>query len=116
MKRKIVFGLMALILSSGLVAGCQFRQGSQVAVQDAQQKVIAYDGEEGKTAYDILKSKYQVETDQSSFGVMVKSINGLKSSDKEFWFYSVNDKQPDVAADKYVTKTSDKVKWEYKGM
>jgi hypothetical protein len=47
---------------------------------------------------------------------MVKSINGLAATDKEFWLYSVNGTQPNVAADKYVTKTGDKVVWEYKGM
>ncbi|PIT97484.1 hypothetical protein COT77_01185 [Candidatus Berkelbacteria bacterium CG10_big_fil_rev_8_21_14_0_10_41_12] len=81
-----------------------------------QSKTVSYDGEEGKTVYTILSEKYNVEADQSSFGVMIKSINGLASTDKEFWTYSVDGNFAEVAADKYVTHAGDKIVWEYKGM
>lgn len=78
-------------------------------------KSITYQGENGKTVYDILKAKYTVKADQSSYGVLVKSINGLKATDKEFWLYSVNGKSGEVAADKQTTVNSDRITWEYKG-
>jgi uncharacterized protein YxeA len=81
---------------------------------DWQSKVITYSGEEGKTVYEILKLGYQVEANEGSSGVMVNSINGLKATDKDFWLYSVNGQDATVAADKYFTKTSDQIKWEYK--
>lgn len=118
--KKIVIAIVAILVLGG--AGLwvhevrQTDKSSSSSVQQVQSKVINYDGEEGKTAYEILKSKYQVEVSESSLGIMVKSIGGLASSDKEFWLYSVNGQQPDVGADKYVTHAGDKVTWEYKGM
>jgi hypothetical protein len=111
--------LFAVVFACGLtlaLVGCSLNKVDSKVSQSVEQKVISYDGVESRTAYDLLKEKYKVEVDQSSFGVMVRSINGLKNSDKEFWLYSVNDKQPDVAADKYITKIGDKIKWEYKSM
>jgi len=86
------------------------------SVSSEAERVISYDGEEGKSAYEILKSKYEVEATEGSFGVMVSSINGLKATTTEFWLYSVNGTQPDVAADKYQTHAGDKITWDYKGM
>ena len=114
-KRILVVGLMAIMLAGGLT-GCNLKKSTSAITDQTQQKVITYNGVEGKTAYDLLREKYQVEADTSSFGVMVKSINGLAATDKEFWLYSVNGQQPSVAADKYQTKTGDKIEWDYKAM
>ena len=116
MKKRIILALAIVFVLTGALTGCDLKRNTTAVSETQQQKVITYDGVEGKTAYDLLKEKYKVEADQQSFGVMVKSINGLATTDKEFWLYSVNDQQPNVAADQYVTKTGDKVKWEYKGM
>ena len=115
---KIVIGIVLVLVLGGGVWAYETRQNSQSTnqSQEAQSKIINYDGEEGKSAYEILKSQYRVEASESSFGVMVNSINGLASTDKEFWLYSVNGHESDVAADKYTTHAGDKVVWEYKGM
>lgn len=116
MNKKLLF-ITAVICGLTLtLSGCNFKKVDTITNKTFGQEIINYDGIEGKTAYDLLKEKYKVEADQSSFGVMVKSIDGLKNSDNKFWLYSVNDKQPEVAADKYTTKAGDKIKWEYKGM
>lgn len=115
-KKRMLLIVATAILLTGTLTGCNLHKNTTAVSEVQEQKVIMYDGIDGKTAYDLLKEKYKVEADQQSFGVMVKSINGLVATDKEFWLYSVNDKPADVAADKYVTKTGDKVKWEYKGM
>jgi len=121
--KKLNIGLLLLVfivaLSAVGLSGCQYGSGeSQTKTENiAQSKVIVYAGEEGKSAYDILKSKYQLEADETgSMGVIVKSINGLASTDKEFWLYSVNGTPAEVAADKYITRSSDEIRWEYKGM
>ena len=80
-----------------------------------QNKEVSYQGKEGQSAFDILKSKYKVESNSSSLGVMVTAIEGVKQTDKEFWLYEVNGTQPDVGADKYVTKNTDTIKWQLKG-
>ncbi len=116
MNKKLLFVITVVCGLTLTLSGCNFKKADVSTSRTFSQEVINYDGVEGKTAYDILKEKYKVEADQSSFGVMVKSIDGLKNSDNKFWLYSINDKQPDVAADKYITKVGDKIKWEYKGM
>lgn len=80
-----------------------------------EQKEVSYQGKEGQSAFDLLKSKYKVESTSSSLGEMVTAIEGVKQTDKEFWLYEVNGKQPDVGADKYVTKNGDQIKWQLKG-
>ncbi len=111
--------ILVLVLAIGILglAGCAKRTDTAQVEQSsvAQERVIEYAGEDGKTVCDILKSKYQVEASESSMGMLVSSINGLKATDKEFWLYKVNDKDGEVACDKQQTKTGDKVLWEYKG-
>lgn len=80
-----------------------------------QTKEVTYQGKQGQTALDLLKIKYKIESNSSSLGVMVTSIDGVKQTDKEFWFYEVNGTEPNVGADKYVTKNSDQIKWQLKG-
>ena len=116
---KIVVGILIGLVLIGGGYGLWFKTHQQTStpqVSSAQTSVITYDGEEGRTVYDLLKSKYQVEASESSFGVMVNSINGLKATSTKFWLYSVNGTQLDVAADQYKTHNTDKVTWEYKGM
>lgn len=121
---KIVwYAIVAVIIALGVWGGVSYRNNqnknqtpattTSATVQPA--KSIAYSGEDGKTVYDILKLKYQVEATEGSYGVMVNSINGLKATDKEFWLYSVSGKSGDIAADKQATKSSDTILWEYKG-
>ncbi len=108
-------GLVVLALTFGgsYYYKTVYNQPQSAAV--VEQKTIFYAGEDGKTVFDLLKEKYQVESTDSSMGVMINSINGLKATDKEFWLYSVNGQSGEVAADKFSTKTGDEIKWEYKG-
>lgn len=117
--QKIAFAFVLIALTSFSLAGCSWKtnlfnreQSSEAKVQS---KIVEYDGKEGRTVFDLLKAENDVQADTSSFGVMVKSINGLSQSDKEFWTYTVNGTMAEVGADKYVTKDADKVKWELKG-
>lgn len=116
--RNIIIAVV-IVLAAGFgiyyVKDVKLTTNTNATVQ-AQPTIITYQGEDGKTAFELLKTKYQVDSTDSSFGVMVNGINGLKSTDKLFWLYSVNGTSPDVGADKYVTKSTDTVQWDYKGM
>lgn len=109
--------VVVLAISVFSFAGCAKKSDTSQAVQSSvvQEKVVEYQGEDGKSVCDILKAKYQVEATESSAGMLVSSINGLKATDKEFWLYSVNGTAGEVACDKQQTKTGDQIKWEYKG-
>lgn len=85
--------------------------GAQKSVASVQ--TVRYDGEDGKNALDLLKSKAEIQTQDSSIGVFVTSINGTSNSDRQYWLFYVNDALAESAADQYVTKNSDKIEWRY---
>ncbi len=72
---------------------------------------VSYQGVTGKTAFDLLKEKHQVDSKQFDFGVMVNAIDGQSSDTTKYWLYYVNGKQPDVGADKYQTKEGEMIEW-----
>ena len=84
----------------------------KVSVEQRVDKEIAYQGVEGKTALELLKSKYKVETEEfPGVGEMVKSIDGKAATDKQFWGFYVNGEMAQVGAGEYQTKPSDKITW-----
>lgn len=114
--RNLLLAIAILILPLAL-SGCQKEQANNasaaVAVSPATE--VTYSGEDGKTVYDLLKSSHQVQADESSMGVLVKSIDGVSQTDKEFWLYDINGEQSNLGADKQMTKTGDQVHWQLKG-
>ena len=73
---------------------------------------LDYDGQDGKTAMDILKTKATVVTKSSSYGAYVDSIDGVAGgSNGKYWTLYVNGDMSQVGADAYTTKTGDKIEW-----
>lgn len=79
-------------------------------------KTVSYNGQNGKNALDLLSQNTTTETEQTSFGPMVKTINGVAATDKEFWLFSVNGQPATVGAADYQTKDSDKIEWQLSGL
>lgn len=121
-KRIIIPVLIIIIGAAAIFAATKIgNNGKSVATKSAettqksQAKEILLTGQDGKNVLELLKASHEVETEDSSLGTMVKSIDGLASDNNNFWLYSVNEQSASMAADKYVTKAGDKIKWEYKG-
>jgi len=76
-------------------------------------QTFTYEGENGKSALDLLKDKAKVETTDSSFGSFVVSINGTSNSADHFWMFYVNGNLASTGADQYQTKEGDKIEWRY---
>jgi len=120
--KKILLVLITSITLTFTLAGCSLKNSTMSnstqpqAEQSVQNKVISLVGENGKSVFDILKASHQVDSTDSSFGVMINSIDSVASTDKEFWLYSVNGKSGEIAADKYITKDGDQILWEFKAM
>lgn len=76
-------------------------------------QVIAYEGVDGKTALDLLKERAEIQSQESSLGVFVTSINGTSNSDTQFWLFYVNGEMAPFASDQYQTKNGDKIEWRY---
>ncbi|RJO59041.1 DUF4430 domain-containing protein [Candidatus Parcubacteria bacterium] len=73
---------------------------------------VSYVGEAGKTALELLKSKFQgVTTKTSGQGEYVTGINGREAGEKEYWGFYVNGKSAPVGAGQYQTKTDDQIEW-----
>lgn len=77
-------------------------------------KIVEYSGVERKNVLELLQQNAKVEYTPNDNGAFITSVNGIKNSDTEFWLYSVNGVDATVAADKYITKSGDRIKWEYK--
>lgn len=104
-----------------IAAGCNSATKSEQAnnapatTQDQAQtksEAISYKGVEGKTALELLKAQYQVETQNyEGVGEFVKSINGVTPSTDQFWGFYVNGKSSNVGAGDYQSKADDQIEW-----
>lgn len=74
-------------------------------------KTVNHNGKTGYSAYELLTKITQVEADNTGFGPIVKSINGVAQTDKEFWLYSVDGKMATVGAHEYQTQDGEKIEW-----
>lgn len=110
----MLIGLMAVILVFGgylLFPPKEVRESAKVC-KNIPAEQICYSGIEGKTALEILKINNAVETQNSSFGEFVTSLNGKKAdSTKEFWGFYVNGKMASEGAGTYKTKDADVIVW-----
>ena len=84
----------------------------QVTPEPAPTGVIEYQGVAGKNALELLKLKHTVDLKQYSYGSFVNSIDGIVPDSKHFWAFYINGQFGQVASDKYITKSSDTIKWE----
>lgn len=91
----------------------QNRTANDTVKEVAAVSAIAYDGEDGKTALDLLKTRATIETQDSSIGIFVVAINGMTNSDSQYWMFYVNGELAPVAADQYASKNGDKIEWRY---
>ena len=77
--------------------------------------VIAYEGEDGKTALKLLKSRARVRTSSSQIGELVEEINDVRSDNGYYLFYYINGAMAKSGAGNYLTKTGDRIEWKLIG-
>lgn len=76
--------------------------------------IVGYKGVDGKTALELLKEVAQVETKDSSYGVYVDTINGVKGgTDGKYWTFYVNGTMATSGADAYKTKDGEVIEWKF---
>ncbi len=114
-KIRIILIALSILVFPVFLAGCQNTANPTLQTSVAPSTEVTYSGVEGKTVYELLKDSHQVEADESSMGVLVKSIDGVSQTDKEFWLYDINGQQSNLGADKQATKDGDVVHWQLKG-
>ena len=72
---------------------------------------ISYKGQNGVTAFTLLKSHAAITYKMYSFGAFVESIDGVKGNGPKYWTLYVNGKESNVGASDYTTKSSDTITW-----
>jgi len=124
-KKVLLWLVVVIVVAGGIIGGIYYKKSqganesskptSGAQVEQINLKIVDLIGVEEKSVLDLLKDKTKVEYTDSASGVFITEINDIKNTDKEFWMYSVNGVDAAVAANKYITKDGDKIKWEYKG-
>lgn len=76
-------------------------------------KTINYDGQDGKTALDLLKTSHEVKSEESSIGSFVTAIDADANTNDTYWMFYVNDELAPVGADQYQSKSTDKIEWRF---
>lgn len=110
-----IFAVVSLNNKPKDSASDQPAQQSSSQQQVAEQSdVISYKGVTDKTALELLKEIAHVETKDSSYGVYVDAINGIKGgTDGKYWTFYVNGSMATSGADAYQTKDGEVIEWKF---
>jgi hypothetical protein len=77
---------------------------------------VEYDGEDGKTALELLDDNgYDVSVEHSSIGDYVTAIGDVRATKSTYWSYYVDGKLPNVGAGDFETKDGQHVEWKFEG-
>lgn len=98
----------------------QSAQAEYVEVEQKEEQVISDDSKEfkysgvvGETALETLKGLADVQTQESSFGEFVTTINGVEADqNSEYWAFYINGKLAAVGAGAYVQQEGDEITWQ----
>lgn len=108
--------IIALLAGWGFDLARQNQVAKQTEEKVAAVQSIAYDGQDGQNALDLLKKQATVETQDSSMGAFVISVNGIGNTNTQYWMFYVNGELAATAADQYQTKNTDKIEWRYESI
>ncbi|MGE0882617.1 MAG: DUF4430 domain-containing protein [Blastocatellales bacterium] len=88
---------------------------AQTPPQREEKLVVAYQGEDGKTALELLKAHANIRTETSQLGELVVEINGVANGNDYHLIYFVNGATAKTGAARLVTKSGDKIEWKLIG-
>jgi hypothetical protein len=118
-KRIPLLALMIVAAALTFSGGCPRRTAVPAPNADAPSReerlILAYAGEEGRTALELLKSRARVRTSTSDLGELVEEINGVRSGEGYNLIYFVNGAMAKTGAGNYVTRTGERIEWKLIG-
>lgn len=76
--------------------------------------VIQMAGVDSLNALEVLKLSHDVNEVSSAMGAFVKGIDGVENNMSVFWFFEINGKMANKAADKIMTTPSDTIIWYFR--
>jgi hypothetical protein len=115
-------GLLLIGLVAGLILfGCVEKRsnnssqpGSGADSTKADSLTIELTGLDSVTVFDLLRTTHAIEFKSSAIGLFVRGIDSVMNSQSHFWTYTVNDTTPQIACDRCLTRTGDRVLWHYR--
>ena len=121
--QKIIASVLAFLALVGIVATAIIINNQNTPDSDpvdttpavvcpVEDGVITYEGEPGKTAFDILDSLCEVITQTSDFGEFVTSIDNIAADATNYWAFFVNGDYATVGASSYQTQEGDIITWQ----
>jgi hypothetical protein len=117
LKRLIPLGLI-LVLALVLWSGCSSEDSDHSAktkdMQPYDSIVIELPGKDSMSVLEVTDAAHDIDARTSAMGSFVIQIDTIRNSPGFFWVCSVNGEMIDVAADKYITRTGDVVRWHYR--
>lgn len=72
---------------------------------------VSYDGQEGRTALELLQENAEVELEGEGEMAFVTTINGVSAGENEFWAFYINGASAPMGAGSYVTSNDDRITW-----
>lgn len=87
---------------------------SATQVEPEDSIVLTFQGQNGRSVFEITEDEYEIEYIGSAVGNFVNAINSVEINNTYGWLYSVNGIMGTIASDKYITDDSDIVRWHYR--
>ena len=125
MKKKFLF-LFVIILILGLVFWEKEKKTNsfdgKVVIQNQSEQTLDLEKQfnifliaviDGQTAYDLLKTQYQVLIKEYDLGIFIEGINDLKNTDQYYWAFYLNDEYAQKGADQTILNKGDKIEFRY---
>lgn len=79
----------------------------------ANDKLIELDMTAGQTVFELLNAQHEIKFKQTSMGIFIESINGIKNKSGQAWKFYVNDQPAQVSCNNVVVFEGDKVTWKF---
>lgn len=127
-KQTIIYAVISAVVLCGAIAGGFYlydqsnnsKKSDTVKTENTSKQeltgneTVSYQGEEGKTALELLQQNATVVTSGEGVNAFVTTINDrlADSSKNEFWEFKINGTAATVGAGSYVTKDTDTITWQ----
>lgn len=94
-----------------LPASTQVPQSDSSESSKTTKVTFNYDCQKGKTAYELLYARHELNLKEGEVEPVVMGIDGYKVGEKEFWALYVDGKKDQESASKYRCINNEKIQW-----
>lgn len=110
----LIISVFCLLILFGCGSKKESEKTDEIPKETRDSLIIEMAGADSLTVLEQLEARHEIVSVPSAMGTFVKAIDNVENSRHVFWFYSVNDEMADIAADKYITRKGDVIKWHFR--